>query len=94
MPAKRYSVEQIVAKLREHEKLQGQARFPRPASGSESQTRPSIEGGSSTARRREAPVQVRLKLDQTRNHCAIHLSDVVARFERLWTEDLRIEGFA
>lgn len=24
MPAKKYSVEQIVAKLREHEKLQGQ----------------------------------------------------------------------
>jgi hypothetical protein len=26
MPAKKYSVEQIVAKLREHEKLQGQGR--------------------------------------------------------------------
>ena len=48
---KRYSAEQIVAKLREHEKLQAQGlTIPRPASGSGSPTRPSTAGGSGTAR--------------------------------------------
>lgn len=41
MPAKKYSVAQIVAKLREHDQLQGQAiDNPQACFGSESQTNP------------------------------------------------------
>ena len=50
MPAKRYSVEQIVAKLREAEKLQGQGlTIPQTCKRLGISTRPSTAGGSSTA---------------------------------------------
>ena len=48
MPAKRYPVEQIVAKLREHEKLRGLT-IPQACKNLGSATRPSTGGGSARA---------------------------------------------